>query len=477
MSKIRVIAKNSLSLFSSQILSYILVLFYTISTASYLGAEDFGVLSLALSITGIFGIVADMGLNTLITRDLARDKLKTDKYVSNTVLMKILLSFLTFGLIFVIINLFGYSEPVKTVIYIMTLAVVINSFSGVFNAVIQANEKMEYISISQILTSALMLVGVLLGINYNLDLFYFAILYVISNSLIFFYILIVYFWKFSIPKIEIDFSFWKPTMNEAWAYGVTGLSGLLYTYADSILLSLMQGNLVVGFYSAAYRFTLVLLFIPNAVNSAIFPVMSKFYLTSKDSLNLVNERYFKYMVILGIPIGFGTTILADKIILLFFGPGYLESIIALKILIWTIVFTFAGASFVQLLLSINKQVLVTKISGICLLVNIILNLILIPNFSYIGASVVTVITEVILVSYIIAASFKLGYRINSLKVIHIISKVLIATLIMSGFLWYFHDLNLFLLVLVGTLLYFTILYLVRGFDKVDLDLLKKIVDN
>jgi len=443
-------------------------------TARYLGAEGYGILSLALSITGIFGILADLGLNTLMVREVARNKELADTYISNTFLMKMVLSILTFGLMFSVVNIIGYSSTVSTVIYLITFSVILNAFTGVLNAVFQANEKMEYVSVSTILSSAAMLVGTAVGIYYHYDVIYFAMLYIISYGLVFIYISIMYLWKFSLPKIHIDMSFWKPTIKEAWPFGITSLSGTLYTYIDSIMLSIIQGNTVVGWYSAAYRLMLITLFIPNTVNTAIFPVMSRFYTSSRDSLNLMYERYFKYMLIIGIPMGFGTTILADKIIMLIFGSGYSQSVLALQILIWTMVFTFAGASFVQLLQSVNRQIVITKISIICVLINILLNLVLIPRYSYIGASFATLLTEVVLVAYIISTSYKLGYGIPKKTVLKDFFKVLGATLIMSMFLIFFKDLNLFILIILAMIVYFISLYLLKGVDNVDMALIKEL---
>jgi O-antigen/teichoic acid export membrane protein len=474
MSTVHRIAKNTSMLLIAQIVTYLLSFFTTMYMARYLGAENFGILSLALSITAIFGIVVDMGLSTLLIREVARNTSLLNKYIFNVFVMKIFLSFLMIGLIVLSVNLIGYSTTVSTVIYLITVSTIIWSFVTFLSSVFQANEKMEHVSLSTVLNSILLLSGTLIGIYYNMNIFYFAALYIISYTLVFIYIDLAYLKTFFIPQFKIDLSFWKPTLKEAWPFGITGLSGMLYTYIDSIMLSIIQGNAVVGWYSAAYRLILVVLFIPNAANMAIFPIMSKFYTSSPDSLKMMYERYFKYMIVIGIPIGFGTTILADKIILLIFGPGYVQSIIALQILIWTMVFTFAGASFVQLLQSINKQLILTKISGICVIINILLNLALIPKFSYIGASFATVLTEIVLVGYIFFATYKLGYEIPYKLVITDLLKVIAAALVMSMFIWYFKDLNLFLLIITSTLVYFTAIYFVKGIDDVDLNLLKQL---
>ena len=475
MSTLQRITKNVSVVFISQIISYLLGFFTIIYTARYLGAIGFGIISLALSLSAIFGVIVDMGLNTLMTREIARNKSLSGKYISNASVMKVLLAFLTFGLLALAVNIINYSPLISDIIYIITLSVIITSFSGILTSFFQAHEKMEYISVSNILSSVLLLTGTIIGIYFGFTITYFALIYIVTSVVVFIYNLIIYLLRFSRVKFEIDFSFWKPTLKEAWPFGIIFLSGMLYTYVDSIMLSILKGVEAVGWYSAAYRFMYIALLLPNAVNMAIFPVMSRLYAnSSKNNLTMLYERYFKYMIIIGIPLGFATIFLSKDLILLIYGTGYTESIICLQILVWAIVFTFAGASYVQLLQSINKQLIITKISLVCLVINVILNLILIPRFSYIGASVATVITEVILVNYIIYMTYKLGYGISYKTVLNDLFRVLIAATVMSLFIWYFIYLNFFVLVISGTIIYLICLYIVKGIDEVDMGIIRGI---
>jgi hypothetical protein len=117
--------------------------------------------------------------------------------------------------------------------------------------------------------------------------------------------------------------------------------------------------------------------------------------------------------------------------------------------------------------------IITKISIICVIINILLNLVLIPRYSFIGASIATLLTEVILVSYIISTSYKLGYKIEHKIVLKDLARVIVASTVMSIFLLHFHYLNLFLLIVLGILVYFAALYIVGGIDDVDRDLIKQ----
>ncbi len=474
MSKVRRIAKNTTILFLSQIISYILIFFYTIYIARYLGADGFGILSLALAFSGIFSIIADLGLSTLTVREVAKDKSLTKKYLENALLIKIILAFLTFGLIVLFLNLLGYPQETKIVVYLVSLSIILTSMSGIFYSIFQAYEKIEYQSIGQILVSIIMFLGVIGAIYYKFDVIGFSFLYLASSGVILFYNLIIYILKFSIPKLEYNKQFWKNIIKDALPFGLTGISGTIYTYIDSVMLSLIQGNEVVGWYNAAYRIVLFLLFIPSTINVTIFPSMSQSHISSPDLLKLINEKYFKFMIIIGIPLGVGTTLLADKIILLIFGQGYLNSIIALQILIWTIVFTFAGAGFARVLEATNKQLILTKISGICMIINIFINLILIPRYGLIGASISTVLTEIVLVVGIFKVSYNYGFRIKTKKIFKDLLKIIIASLIMSIIILYLKDWNLLILSFISILVYLSSLYALKGIDKEDIIIIKQI---
>jgi O-antigen/teichoic acid export membrane protein len=471
----RKIAKNTSMLSISQIISYILIFFYTIYIARFFGADGFGTLSFALAFSGIFSIFADLGLNVLTVREVARNKSLTKKYIGNVLLIKIILAFLTFGLILLFVNLLNYPQETMIVVYLVSLSTILSSIFGIFYSIFQAYEKIEYQSLGQILSSLIVFFGVLWGISLGFDVIGFSLLYFASNAMILIYNFIIYFRKFSFPRIEYDKEFWKITIKESLPFGISGISGMIYTYIDSVMLSLIQGNEVVGWYNASYRLILVLLFIPTIINTVVFPRMSQYYNSSRTSLRLMNEKYFKFMLMIGFPLAIGVTLLANKLILLIFGQEYVQSIIALQILIWTIVFTFAGASFVQLLQSTNNQFVLTKISGICVIINVILNLIFIPKFSYIGASIATLITEIILVGYIIRANYNIGFGIKSDLIVKDISKILFSCLIMGSFIWYFKSLNIFILIILAILLYLGILYFIKGFDDVDIRIFREII--
>lgn len=466
------IAKNTMVLSISQIVSYILAFFYTIAIARYLGADDFGILSFALAFTGIFGILADLGLNTLAVKEIANDRSLTEKFLGNFLLIKIFLSIFTFLIIALIVNLLNYDAQTVGIVYLVALSVILSAISSIFNSIFQAYEKMEYQSLGQILNSVLMFIGVFFAILYGFNVLGFAFLYFIFSVVVLIYNILIYIWKFNSIKLEINLHFGISKIKEALPFGINGMFVIVYVWVDSVLLFIMQGNQAVGWYNAAYRIIIVLLFIQSASNIAVFPVMSQFYVNSKSSLKKLVEKYFKFMLFISIPLGIGVTLLAPDIIMLIFGKQYENSIITLQILIWSSVFVFLYTAFAQLFLSINKQITLTKISGICMVENILLNLYLIPKFSYIGASFVTVVTEFTILILIFSISNDIGYGI-SFKQLKDVIKVICSSLIMGIFI-IFADLNIFIVAPMAILIYIGILFLTKAIGDEDLSLIKKV---
>jgi len=189
--------------------------------------------------------------------------------------------------------------------------------------------------------------------------------------------------------------------------------------------------------------------------------MSKIYVDNNPDITLktVVKEYFNIMVILAIPMGIGVTLLADKIILVLYGNQYTDSIIALQILIWSIVLIFANSAFVRLLESSDRQLIMTKITIVSMIGNIILNILLIPQFSYIGASIATVFTELTIFALVFVITYREVYD-NFLKDVgSFLGKIIVSSLIMAIFIAIFKDINLLLLIVLAIALYTTLLYI------------------
>jgi O-antigen/teichoic acid export membrane protein len=473
MSVARRVAKNTTVLILSNIIAYVFTFLTTVYSARYLGVEGWGIISIALSITGIFGVLTDLGLSSLTVREVARDKSLADKYFANTTAIKIVLGIITFGVIVIVSYLAGYSQQIINVICVMAISTILGSFTGVFYSILQAYEKMEYQSLATIISNVIMLALTLSVIYLGLSVVAFASVYVIVGIFGFLYIFVIYVKKISLPYLEIDINFCKSAFKEALPFAVTGIFVTIYFWLDSFLLSMMVGNEAVGIYNAAYRLIYVFLFIPNLFITALFPVMSRHFESAKELLKLEYQKSFKYLFVVAIFILIYGFVFADEIILLIYGEKFVLSIIALQTLIWAIPIIFLNALFTNMMNAMNKQRLVTVVVGSNALFNVVLTLILIPNFSFVGASIATVLTEglgfSLLFYYISRHYFKVSLN-------YYILKPILSGIILGIFVYIIKtQLNWILAGIIGLFIYLIVIYVTKIINNEDINLLKEIL--
>ena len=181
MSTVRTLVKNTGVLFLSQLISYVLAFFYTLYSARYLGTTNFGIISFATAISGLFAIFTDLGLSTLTIREVAKDKSQTGKYLGNHGTIKLLLSIITMLALVVFVNVGTFDVVTKNVVYLIGSSVIINAFGGVFTSLFRAYEQMEYQSIAEILNATVLFVGILICVFTQQSVIVVSLVYVIAS--------------------------------------------------------------------------------------------------------------------------------------------------------------------------------------------------------------------------------------------------------------------------------------------------------
>ena len=178
-------------------------------------------------------------------------------------------------------------------------------------------------------------------------------------------------------------------------------------------------------------------------------------------------------MLLIIPLAMSIMFYSLDIIQLVYGHAYDEAAQPLSILIWTVCLLFISGPGNILLNASHKEVTVTKIYFVAAIFNIGLNLVMIPYFSYNGAAITTVLSDLIIVIMQTYVIYKLGYRINK-KLYLDIDKIIIGTSIL-GISLYFLNLNMWVALPVGIIIYFAAVYLLRLFDNDDKYVIKEIL--
>ncbi len=466
----RRVAKNTGIIIFGDIIFKIISLFITIYLARYLGTVGFGKYNFVFAYLAFFSVITDLGLPTILIREISQNKSMTPKLIGNAYVIKLILTAFAFVLSLIIVSFMPLAD-MAIYVYIAAFTIIFLSFTDLYTVIFQANLRMEYNIAAKLIFKCLSGGLILWIISAKGTLMHVIIALVLSEMV---KTLISYYYsrKFVRPLFEIDFKLWKYLIKEALPIAFSSVIMIIYFRIDVVMLSIMQGDAAIGLYSAAYKLSEPLLLIPGALITSLFPIMSSSVRSSRDTLVRTYILSFRYLLIFALPIAIGTMFMANKIIFSVYGVEFKDAANALKILIWTLPFSSVNLVLLHLLVSIGKQKLNTVSHTLCAIANIVLNLILIPILSYNGAAIATVVTNAIL--FMISFYF-VSKHLHVLSLHNIVIKPVISSLIMSIFIIYFVNLNLFLLISFAVIVYIITLFILKGFQREDINIIKKVI--
>ena len=463
-------AKNTGWIIFGHLLNTAIGLITVTYLARYLGSEGFGKYSFVYAYLWFFGIITDLGINTILVRDISRDRAGAAIFIGNVIIIKLLLSILTIFLSCLIIVYLKSSSEIRTLVFIGALGFIF-SFGSVYRVIFQASLNMFYPTAINILDSIVkfILFMWLVAIRASLAKFVFATVVYILPGL---FAIIYFSARFVKPVFKVNFALWRNLLKESWPLVFTAVFIIIYTRIDQLMLFHMKGAREVGYYAAAVRVVEIFTVIPAAFLTSVFPLMSTYFKTSRESLKLIYRLSFKYMLSIILPIAVGVSLLSKQITVILYGKEFLPSVSALTILIWSEVFVFYGIVNQSILVSANKQKIDLMFTSVAAATNIVLNFILIPNYGIAGASIATV------VSYSLGGGAITGFFLSSTRAYNVtawktMARPLIASSVMAIFVYFLRPIPL-MAVFGGALVFCAVMFFLRGIDQEDIRLIKAV---
>ncbi|MFP4082798.1 MAG: flippase [Candidatus Aminicenantes bacterium] len=465
--------KNITSLFGAQLITSLLTPLLLIYIARTLGDEIFGKYSFIMSLTAIFLIVSEFGIKSVAVRDVARDTAKAGQYLRNLVSLKLVFSFLIMLLLILFVHALDVPPDTTRASYIFAVGLFFQSLSYAFRWVFHALQIMEYEALQRVAERFLLLVLSVWVLWHGFGLIALSLVFLATQIIICLLSLIFAVRKTRIPSLTINLSFWKYLVKTAVFFALCEVLWMIYFRVDMVMLAKIRGEEEVGWYNAAYAVVNFVTLISMLTMQALFPVLSSLYEKKKGKLKQTAERLFRYLILLALGIVPVVWVLSPRIINLLFGSEYSHSVTALQILIFVIIFLFPGNLFAHVLASSNRHKSLALVNFIGVLMNIGLNLILIPKYGYRGAGIATIITEVMLCFLLYAVMSKF-IKIQWLKIVLSLLPGLTAMVLIiyaAGSLWFIP------VIVFALLVYFFFAFLTGSINKEDvaffIDILRK----
>lgn len=467
-------SQNTLFLLVSYALEKVLIFFYFIFLARYLGPEEFGVYSFGISFIGIFFVFVDLGFSTVLIREAAKNKDKAINYLENAVTFKLIAAITTSLFVVLTINLLGYPVLTRSFVYLLIFWMFFESLGSTIYAFFRSQQNLRYEAIGFFLNKLIMIALGFVFIFLKLPLVYFAVPLVLGGIFYFFHPAIIVK-KFSRLKLKIDKKIIKFFFKIALPILFGGIFATVFISINTVLVSFLHSDLAAGLFSAAFRIPMALLFLPGALGASIFPVFSSLVQTNKEKLAVIFEKVVFYMIFISLPLMVGGFILSFQIIALIYGSEFIGSVIPFIFLISVIPFLFLDYLFSSLLTALNKQKENAIFRGIGLFVNIVLCFLMIPRLAQTGGAISFSVGFLFFSILQLSIILRL-VPINFSRIIKKTGLVLTSVLIMGIVIFVIRDqIALPFSLIVGTVVYGFGLYLFGAIKKSDLNEIKLLI--
>ncbi|MBI5467362.1 MAG: flippase [Candidatus Kerfeldbacteria bacterium] len=471
LNSMQIVTRNFASLAGAQFTNLGITFVSSVMVIRYLGVAHYGEYSLVITLVALFGFAIDLGLTQLVVREVSQHRDQSSRYLSNFLIVQAIVALIFFILLVIFVNVLHYPEIIRLGTYIVGSGMVVGALVRPFTAILTAREEMHIIAAVNVLVSIANFFIVLGLINFNGSLNTFFVLSLVTNLLT----LGLITWlarRYFRVELHLDRGLIRHLLIMTIPFAMLMLFNIVYGKVDVFMISrIINSDTAVGLYSSAYRIIDALIIVPATVSSVLFPIIAR-NIGDQGATNFVGSRAIKFTAALGLPIAFGAVLVGTPLIVLLFGQSFIESGTVLKYLIWMIALISSYSILGNILLSANRVKLLVKLNAIGIVINVGMNLYLIPRYGIIGAAISSVGAEVIIMA--LHAFFARQYvRFGQLRTDFL--KILIACGAMVGVFYLLPEMHVIVTIGILAVSYGLMLLILRFIQPVEKDLLRQIL--
>ncbi|MBZ0274458.1 flippase [bacterium] len=391
MSVARRVLKNTGALAAGRIVTKAMSLAFLGYVTRHLGEAGFGRFATAMALVGFVEVLPGYVSRAYIVRTVARMGRASSTFLGHVVATNVLLSLALFGVLFLVVPLLGYAGDTRLATYILAASLLFSSITNTYHAAFAGHERMELSALVDVANTLLTIALGVAVLAQGGEVVPLASVYLAARAVT---------WAIArrmTRRLSDAAPFTLPGWLEtrtlasaAWPFFITSLFIIFYNRADIIMLSLIPGpidaEIAVGRYNAAYKLMEALGLVTSAFVAAIYPVLARQWTEGGDRVRVTFRAAMRALCAFALPVAVGTTLLAPDVMGLLFGAPFFVAGAALQVLIWGQVLDSVNPLAGTTLRAADRERDLALITGVCAVFNVVLNLFLIPRYSYMGAA-------------------------------------------------------------------------------------------
>jgi O-antigen/teichoic acid export membrane protein len=429
-------------------------------TTRYLGASDYGKVALAFAFIQMLGVLADVGLLTVVVREISRDTESTDRLVGNALVLRLALSLVTLALAAIASLLLPWDTEVRVAILIAGVPFVLGLVNSALVAVFQARLRMDRAAVADVLGRAASFVALVIVVTLDLG-FYAVVATAAAGAAVTLAVTWTLVHREASPAPRAERAVWRSLLVTALPVGAALAVSEIYFRLDTLLISAYRSYDEVGLYSLSYRIVELIAILPAIVMTSVFPLLSRYLRDRRDLAERTIDAAGDLFVAVGVPIAAGGLVVAPELVRVVGGDEFAGAADPLRLLLFAVALAFVSGLFGHALIAGGRQASALRLGLAALAFHLVLNLILVPPYGIEAAAAVGVGSEVLLVAGgLFLVRRELGLRPH----FALLWRVVVSAAVMGGVLALVDDWPLAVLLALGVVLYAAALWALGGLD-------------
>lgn len=422
MNVVKKIAYNTIIQVIGRVIGLFIMLVTVNFVSNYLFVDGstvtgYGQYHIIFTYVSIIGVAADLGLFTLLTRELAgKTKKEISDLIGNALGFRFVLFIATLALFTIFVRYLPYPSAVKIGILIGVVCAFTNLFSQILAGLFQAKMVTDRIVIAETIGRIVIATLTIIALKHGMGLIWVVVSNLLGN-LVIFALSLFFANRFCEVCFLFNFPLWKKTGRELSTIAIITLLSLIHFKIDSLIMSFYRTAAEVGLYGLAYKILEIIAIIPSIYASNVMPHLAQLEQSGeRERMARFTKKSVTIMTATAIPIAILVYLLAPWFIVFISSKEFIQAANPLRILIFAIAFAFIAEVVTGAVTAARCQKKMIWAYSLAVILNIILNIIFIPKYSYIGAASTTVTTEFILmICVLFIAKRNIGKNIDWLS--------------------------------------------------------------
>ena len=463
--------KNIVALLSERVVVPLANLVIVILIARWQGSEGLGRFSAVIGFVSAFDILLDLGVNTLMVREVSRDRLASGRLASRATTLK--LAVFPFILLAVTVFLRFVHYPQETVLafYLFSAAFMTSALAETFSALYKAWERMELLALVVLVRQLGVLVSVVVVLIGGAGLYAIAMCYLVVGVFCLVLTYALYSMKVERIRLRFDTGFYDRLFENSLPFITLGFFFLMFYRVGVVIVSTVAGDAQAGYFSAASKVVASLLLLSTPFMDAVFPIISRFEPGSDHKIRPAVKDAFHLLSVISFPMAAGLAMTGADFIRLMYGRGFDGAVPVMTVLSMTLPLAYLASAlhYVAMARDMQKKsfwgiLAVTSACGaLCYG--------LVSRFGGLGAAYATLLYSVLVLVFLAFLVFRdIGDSSSPAEVI----RPLAASVAMAAALYFMSDVWVFARAGAGAGVYAAVLWAVGGISDSDVTRFREI---